>query len=227
MPPAEIALKLNSEVPSSSSQGNAPTLRFNFWYQWRAVISATSLLSCLALTVLSVPVIERGSALDRVSHAVGWICFLAAISIRLWATLYLGGRKGRAVICDGPYSVCRNPLYIGTFLVILSQVFFFESLTLAAGMVLPIIVYLVGVVPAEEHYLGLKLGDEYRQYCARVPRWIPRFSQFSTPPVIECKLKGLSQECWRIATWIWLPFLADCAGILRSQAWWPHLFNLP
>src|SRR5579871_4908400 len=150
MPSADLAVKLNSDASSSVSQ---PTLRYNFWYQWRAVISATSLLTCLALTIFSVPQIQRGSAVDIAAHVMGWLCFLAAVTIRLWATLYLGGRKGRAVISEGPYSMCRNPLYIGTFLVVLSQVFFLESLTMALGMVLPVIIYMIGVVPAEEQYL--------------------------------------------------------------------------
>src|SRR5262249_52734718 len=119
MSTSEIASNLNSSFPQAATpvQNSAPTLRFNFWYQWRAVISATSLLTCLVLTVLSAPRIEPGSWADIAFHAGGWICFITAVSIRLWATLYLGGRKGRTVICDGPYSVVRNPLYIGTFLV--------------------------------------------------------------------------------------------------------------
>lgn len=225
---AHAALKLDSDSSTSAAAaGPAPTLRFNFWFQWRAVISATSLLTCLALTVLSTPYVERGSWIDIATRAAGWLCFLSAVTIRMWASLYLGGRKGRMVICDGPYSVCRNPLYIGTLLLILSQVFFLQSLTLAVGMILPVIIYAIGVVPAEEHYLELKFGEEYRQYCRQVPRWIPRFRQFSTPEIVECKVIGLYKESLRIATWIWLPFLASAVEILRAQAWWPHLLNLP
>jgi protein-S-isoprenylcysteine O-methyltransferase Ste14 len=230
MAPAETVFPLNANVPANVGSRNAvpsPTLRVSFWYQWRAVISATSLLTCLALTVLSPARIERGSWADLGFHAAGWLCFFAAIAIRLWATAYLGGRKGRAVVCDGPYSMVRNPLYIGTLCIILSQICFFESLTFACGIVLPLIVYMLGVVPAEEHYLGLKLGEEYREYCAEVPRWWPRFSQFTTPSVVEMNVNGMLQECLRIKNWIWLPFFADAMMMLRSQPWWPQLFNLP
>lgn len=227
MTSADYALKSDSRRPIALQPENAPTLRKSFWYQWRAVITATSIISCLALTVLSPSQIAADSAADVAFHLAGWLCFVAAVAIRLWATLYMGGRKGRAVVCEGPYSMCRNPLYIGTLLIALSQVFFFHSAILACGLILPVLVYLCGVVPAEEQYLSQKLGDEYRQYCARVPRWWPRFSQFHTPAVIELNVNGMWQECLRIRGWIWLPFLADAVGVLRTQPWWPQLFNLP
>ncbi|RWE30056.1 isoprenylcysteine carboxylmethyltransferase family protein, partial [Mesorhizobium sp.] len=39
------------------------------------------------------------------------LIFLGVVG-RLWATLYIGGRKSSEVVTGGPYSVTRNPLYV-------------------------------------------------------------------------------------------------------------------
>lgn len=142
------------------------------------------------------------------------------LAIRLWATLYIGGRKAKGVIDLGPYSVCRNPLYWGTVMVLLSQVLLFKSAIFAVGMIVPVVIYLLGVVPAEEAYLTQKLGEPYLDYRRRVPRWWPRWSQYTSPEVIDVDVKGLRAELMRILGWIWLPFIIQSLCAMRMQAWW-------
>lgn len=57
----------------------------------------------------------------------GWLLFLAGAFYRWWATLYIGGRKSKSLVCDGPYSTCRHALYFGTFLMVLAIAVFAES----------------------------------------------------------------------------------------------------
>jgi len=77
-----------------------------------------------------------------------------------------------ALVVDGIYGRTRNPLYLGTTLIYL-------GLSVAAGslwairLVVPLLwVINVGVVKREERYLERKFGDAYRDYKARVRRWI-------------------------------------------------------
>jgi protein-S-isoprenylcysteine O-methyltransferase Ste14 len=53
-------------------------------------------------------------------RSAGW-CLWPGATLRLWSTLYIGGRKRVVLVSDGPYSLCRNPLYVGTFLIALSN----------------------------------------------------------------------------------------------------------
>src|SRR4029453_14157849 len=41
----------------------------------------------------------------------GIFAILLCIFGRTWTSLYIGGRKNRALLTKGPYSVVRNPLY--------------------------------------------------------------------------------------------------------------------
>ena len=77
-----------------------------------------------------------------------------------------------ALVVDGIYRRTRNPLYLGLTLVYLGLGVAAGSLW-AIGLVVPLLwVINVGVVTREERYLERKFGDAYRDYKARVRRWI-------------------------------------------------------
>jgi protein-S-isoprenylcysteine O-methyltransferase Ste14 len=72
------------------------------------------------------------------------------------------------------YSAVRNPMYLGVLLVLLAEATLFRSLLLleyAAGVAL---MFHAFVFVVEEPSLRRKFGENYAQYCAATPRWIPR-----------------------------------------------------
>ena len=158
---------------------------------------------------------------------IGWLLFMIGAGCRWWATLYIGGRKHWMIVEDGPYSICRNPLYLGTFFMGLAVVFFLESATLGVGLLLMLSYYLSITVSAEEHMLRQKFGQPFMDYCERVPRFWPRFRQLHTPRQIMVSVRGLWSEAMRTSRWLWLPVLCEVVAYLRAEAWWPKLFHLP
>src|SRR5690242_19500682 len=97
----------------------------------RAWMSVAIIAPFTVAAALSAPRISQNSALDLALGVAGWLCFSAGALFRWWASLYIGGRKHQELVLDGPYSVCRNPLYLGSFLLALSIAFFLHSLTFA------------------------------------------------------------------------------------------------
>ena len=115
---------------------------------------------------------------------------LAGEAVRLWAVHHIGvisrTRSDRLgpLISTGPFSLVRNPLYLG-------------NITLWAGVavsarllwMVPLILVVLGleyhaIVRWEEQLLTARLGDTYRAYAARVPRWVPTWApikQASSP----------------------------------------------
>jgi protein-S-isoprenylcysteine O-methyltransferase Ste14 len=91
------------------------------------------------------------------------------------------GGKNRQVYASklvqgGVFAHCRNPLYVGNILlaigismVVHSLVFYLSVLPLVA------LVY-ISIVSAEEEFLISKFGNEYKQYCKRVNRWVPHWN---------------------------------------------------
>jgi protein-S-isoprenylcysteine O-methyltransferase Ste14 len=191
---------------------------------WIGIVLLTPF--CIAV-LFSNPHSLEGSWMDFVFDQVAWFMFFAGAALRWWSTLYIGGRKTSDLICEGPYSLCRNPLYLGTFLMVLSMAVFLESLTLGVGLALAAWIYLSTTVPVEEHRLRDRFGPKFDEYCSRVPRLIPRFGGFRSAETIEVRLNGLFSEGIRTARWIWIPLLCLLVVQLRSQSTWPHLFRLP
>jgi protein-S-isoprenylcysteine O-methyltransferase Ste14 len=179
------------------------------------------------LAVFSVPWVFAGTWLELACEAVAWMVFLTGATFRLWSTLYIGGRKAHALMADGPYSLCRNPLYVGTFLIWFSAAIFLKSVTLGAGVVVGILFYIWFVVPDEEDRLRAVLGHAYDDYCRSVPRFVPRLSHFQTAATINVDLHGLWLECRRAMRWVWLPLASEIISHARSLPGWPQWFNLP
>ena len=93
---------------------------------------------------------------------------------RLWCSLYIAGKKNRALVTEGPYSMCRNPLYFFSLLGAAGAVMATGMISVTLGLAALFLLYYRPVIRAEEIRLAGLFGDEYRSYCARVPRFLPR-----------------------------------------------------
>lgn len=78
----------------------------------------------------------------------------------------------RALVTTGIHGWSRNPIYVGMFLL-------YAGIGIAARspwvliFALPLVIILrYGVVAREEAYLERRFGDAYRDYKARVRRWL-------------------------------------------------------
>src|SRR5215467_8020013 len=80
------------------------------------------------------------------------------------------------LVVRGFYRHVRNPMYVGVTAVIFGQGLLFGSFRLLEyGSALWVCAY-VFVRLYEEPKLMRSFGDEYREFCNNVPRWIPRLS---------------------------------------------------
>ena len=78
------------------------------------------------------------------------------------------------LVVTGLYRYVRNPMYVAVSLLIFGQGLLFGSPGLLQYGLFVWLGFFAFVLLYEEPTLRRKFGDEYRQYCARVPRWIPR-----------------------------------------------------
>lgn len=201
--------------------------RREWWVRSRAWISILLLTPFAVGAVLSEPSVHANTPWYLLLETVGWACFVVGGTVRWWATLYIGGRKSMSVVSEGPYWLSRNPLYVGTFLIVLAIAFYLPSLTFAAGLLIASVFYLSVTVWSEERWLGRTFGDEYVRYCEEVPRFFPRLRTPRTPPTVEVVVAGLKAEAIRAARYVWVPLVAEAIAHLRLESWWPHYWSLP
>jgi hypothetical protein len=89
------------------------------------------------------------------------------------------GGRNRQIYADtlvdgGMFALCRNPLYVGNFLIVLGLVMVHNSpwAYIIALQFFEFVYY--SIVRAEEAFLSDRFGLEYQKYCKRVPRFLPR-----------------------------------------------------
>jgi len=102
-----------------------------------------------------------------------------AAAVRIWGTAYLGTAvvnnaemKAGQVMADGPYRYVRNPLYLGSFLMVAVISVLMPASGAAFTLVL-LLVFLLRLILGEEAFLAPKLGEPYAAYRKAVPRLIP------------------------------------------------------
>jgi protein-S-isoprenylcysteine O-methyltransferase Ste14 len=103
---------------------------------------------------------------------------LRAITIGL--EYIIRGGRGRQVYAEklvqgGVFAHCRNPLYVGNFLILLGVGLASNSLLFVCIAVPFFLFAYAAIIAAEENYLRTKFGQEFIDYCARVNRLLPNF----------------------------------------------------
>lgn len=168
-------------------------------------------------SVLSPAIIPEKSLLEAALEFMGWLCFWSGALMRWWATLYIGGKKNRRLLVHGPYSICRNPLYVGSFLLAMSIAFFLHSVIFGIGVVLAAPIYFLITVPWEESQLARRFEKEFASYRERVPRVVPNVGLFKSPPHFLVSAKGLRAELGNSLLWMGIPFWAELGTMLQNS----------
>jgi len=104
--------------------------------------------------------------------AMGLPLLILGEAIRIWSSGTI--QKDTTLARYGPYSITRNPLYLGNFLIGL-------SLCVIMGMSWMILILFVSgfyfiyqpTIEAEEKKLMQTFGKDFMIYCAQVPRFFP------------------------------------------------------
>lgn len=124
----------------------------------------------LARFTVTVPVII---ILGSLIAAVGaWLRIWGAASLG-YRTVQHGQMQSGALMADGPYRYVRNPLYLGSWCMMIAM-----SLAMPPGGALFTIVltgiFYLRLIFGEEAFLAGQIGEPYQQYLSATPRLMPR-----------------------------------------------------
>jgi len=145
----------------------------NFLFRYRNYLFPLVIAAILSLTAPGTT--EPG----YITSLIGIIVILAGQAVRA-AVIGLdyikrGGIDKKvaadSLVITGIFAHCRNPLYVGNFLILCGLLLVYDNLwALLTGSLFFYLAY-SAIVITEENFLGAKFGNEYSKYCSRVPRW--------------------------------------------------------
>jgi hypothetical protein len=133
------------------------------------------------------------------------LIFVAIASLgRMWCSLYIAGYKDDKLVTEGPYSICRNPLYFFSMVGVIGIGCATETFAFPIVFILLFALYYPFVIKSEEKRLKQLFGVAFDEYTKRVPAFFPRFSTFSEPKEYLVKPAVYRNHIFSALWFVWL-----------------------
>ncbi len=190
----------------------------------RIAWSRVLVIAVLLIVLFTAPPTLSPAWLVEFSEMLGFALLVFACLWRIWCALFIAGAKNGELAISGPYSVMRNPLYLGNFAGALGFGFAVEQPFLALALAAAFAAFYPSVVAQEEARLAQIFGERYREYCARVPRWIPDWSQYQEPGTISVSPRHMRGAILDAMWFLWAFALWEFIEELHKLQLLPTLF---
>lgn len=149
---------------------------------------------------------------------------------RIWCSLYIAGYKNARLVMDGPYGMCRNPLYFFSFIGGVGGVGVAcatETMTIPLIVLVAFAVYYPLIIKREQKRLTELFGEEYSRYCDEVPAFFPRWRRVSQPETYTVNPKVFTHNFIDALWFIWLIGIFEFVSGLHDSGVLPVWFRLP
>ena len=174
-------MKTKGIDPEVLSKDDRPSQRFFASFVKLMTVTLILLLILHSVGIKNIPgfyyIFEFSDALTAI---IGLVIGISGLSVCLVAQKTMGvqwrvgidrGTKTK-LVTNGIFQFCRNPTYLGLYLICIATLFIFPTMSFLLWAVSFALV-LESQVRLEEEYLLEKHGEIYRNYCKKVKRYIP------------------------------------------------------
>jgi protein-S-isoprenylcysteine O-methyltransferase Ste14 len=188
-------------------------------------------IALLIAVAFSEPSVSRGES-HTTAKLIGYTLITLAMLGRIWCAIYIDGYKNDQLIQDGPYSMCRNPLYLFSFVGVVGILIGIKAYLLLL-IVIPIYwLYYFYVVTSEERRLVHIFGREFIEYRDRVNRFLPSLKHYWSRDTIEVNSRLIFRSIIRASFFMWSLVLIDIFDRIKlvevnGKTIVPSLWNLP
>ncbi|RJR51755.1 MAG: isoprenylcysteine carboxylmethyltransferase family protein [Desulfobacteraceae bacterium] len=202
-----------------------------------AVISIAErhrLITSKVLTVLMLIIVSitshswsRDSLVHLAFEISGYVLITICVFGRVWASMYIAGRKDEVLTTEGPYEMVRNPLYLFSFLGAVGFGLASENL-LALGLIIILFaVFYLPVILSEERRLHELFGREYQEYKNRTPRLFPKLSRLRGSGCIGVQITPFLQSLRRSMWIMWFIMFLQILERVRDMGLIPVVLTIP
>jgi len=145
---------------------------------------------------------------------------------RLWCSVYIAGYKTDHLVTQGPYSMCRNPLYFFSLLGALGVGFASETLLIPFLILIAFWGYYPSVIKSEEVELGKIHGNEFEVYLKKVPTFFPNITLLNEPEAYTVKPIVFKRHMFHALWFVWFLGIIETIEGLRELNILPAVFNI-
>ena len=157
---------------------------------------------------------------------IGMILVAIASLGRTWCSLYIAGYKDNRLVTEGPYSICRNPLYFFSMIGVVGIGCATETLTFPIVFIILFALYYPFVIKGEEKRLAQIFGVEFEEYTKRVPAFFPRLSTFAEPENYSVKPVVYRRHIFSALWFIWIVGIVDVIEGMKEIGLFTPLWSL-
>lgn len=169
---------------------------------------------------------EKAPLISEILSFIGMVMVGICVLGRLWCSLFIAGKKTDHLIDQGPYSLCRNPLYFFSFLGAMGIGFATGTFTIPALVLLAFSAYYSVVMKSEEVKLMEIHGSAFVRYKNTVPLFFPDPTRFSEPELYLVKTKIFRRHLLEVIWFIVLLGFLEFLKALHRADILPTLFAL-
>jgi protein-S-isoprenylcysteine O-methyltransferase Ste14 len=130
-------------------------------------------------------------------------------------------KEGSALIQGGPYSLIRNPMYLGILLIGLGVVSILLNLWATGIFLAAFVIQYILLIFKEEKKLLVLFPDAYRDYCKKIPhRILPSLYIMAEKDITEClplKLSWLKKEIASISVVLFLALFIETWEDIKTE----------
>ncbi len=181
----------------------------------------------ILLPILSESVWPTRSTAVATALFFGAIFLVAIASLgRMWCSLYIAGRKDSCLVTQGPYSICRNPLYMFSFLGAVGVGMATGTLMMPALIAVLFAVYYPFTIRNEEEKLQKLYGEAFTAYCRTTPRILPRLSLLVEPKEYTVNPRVYRNHIASALWFIWSVGILKVIAALHAAGILPVFFHM-
>ncbi len=159
-------------------------------------------------------------------------CIFAGIGAfgRIWCSLYIAGYKNNTLVKSGPYALCRNPLYLFSFIGGTGVALATETFTIPILIILAFSIYYPSIIRREQKRLVEIFGKDYEDYCKETPAFFPAIRSIfhlKQPETYTVNPKTFTHNFVDALWFIWLIGIFELINGFHEAGILPILFQMP
>lgn len=162
--------RINSE--SKMRRMRKPVERMRIAVSWIGIVS----IIVVALTTDSVW--KSSELAEELFYSLSLALATVGCLGRVWCLVYIAGRKNKELVICGPYSLCRNPLYLFSGIGAIGVSIATCTFTIPLAVLMGFVGLYPTVVRAEETRLARVHGAAYENYRRKTPQFVPSFNHY-------------------------------------------------